>query len=381
MQAQRWRISQKLNQYMGRHWRRIAGDGDQGRLELVPDMEAGDEGEEGEEDEEDQKAAKKLAEEAKQVEAKKRAEDPIQQAEETTNVGEKEAKRVEAQQLGESQTSSISDSPESNEAGSPATSPSPAPTFHSPLHPATESQGKPRRSQREKSRIEPGRFEAGWRVKHRGIVMDTVTGKEAGVWYHGRIVAVHADSFVDVHFDDGELRARMAPSSLYCSDEPTLTSNELQQPQCAGDLTAIQAATASAQSDSAATDDDYPACMDDGVGEKRRKARPAAFRGVGVLTAGVAWYARICHQGKQERLGNFASPQEAARAYDRRARQLGKSELNFPDGEADSQLEDDDEDGGGVEDSGNEPPAKTGAKENALRRRVGHVLLSLHMPI
>ena len=54
MQAQRWRISQKLNEYMGRHWRQIAGDGDQGRLELVPDMEAGDEGEEGEEGEENE---------------------------------------------------------------------------------------------------------------------------------------------------------------------------------------------------------------------------------------------------------------------------------------------------------------------------------------
>ena len=109
--------------------------------------------------------------------------------------------------------------------GTPAAPPSPAPTFQTSHRQAIELQGKPRRSQREKPCIEPGCFEAGWRVKHRGIAVDMVTRKKTDVWYHGCVVAVHADGFVDVHFDDGELMANMAPSSLHRSDEPTNTGS------------------------------------------------------------------------------------------------------------------------------------------------------------
>ena len=54
VQAQRWRIVEKINQYMGRHWRRIEGDGNQGRLELVTEIEAEDEDEDEDEEDEDE---------------------------------------------------------------------------------------------------------------------------------------------------------------------------------------------------------------------------------------------------------------------------------------------------------------------------------------
>ena len=39
IQAQRWRVVEKIRSFMGRDWRQVAGDGNQGRIELVPAIE------------------------------------------------------------------------------------------------------------------------------------------------------------------------------------------------------------------------------------------------------------------------------------------------------------------------------------------------------
>lgn len=59
----------------------------------------------------------------------------------------------------------------------------------------------------------------------------------------------------------------------------------------------------------------------------------AGFKGVTLRCDGKKWVARIQFAGKGRHLGSFATPEEAARAYDRRARTLyGEyAALNFPD--------------------------------------------------
>jgi hypothetical protein len=58
----------------------------------------------------------------------------------------------------------------------------------------------------------------------------------------------------------------------------------------------------------------------------------SGFHGVGYYRRTNKWRAIIKHKGKTEHLGYFDDPKEAARAYDAKARELGRPEhkLNFP---------------------------------------------------
>mmetsp|Transcript_15893 Transcript_15893/g.17971 ORF Transcript_15893/g.17971 Transcript_15893/m.17971 type:complete len:284 (+) Transcript_15893:302-1153(+) len=68
-------------------------------------------------------------------------------------------------------------------------------------------------------------------------------------------------------------------------------------------------------------------------GEKSTSSKPvvhsSSYKGVHWNKACKAWRAQISVRGKTEHLGNFDSEIEAAREYDRRARELGRGGLNF----------------------------------------------------
>ena len=61
-----------------------------------------------------------------------------------------------------------------------------------------------------------------------------------------------------------------------------------------------------------------------------RRAPRSTYRGVTWHTRSSSWNARIHIDGKKVHLGSFADELDAARAYDARARKLGRP-LNFPD--------------------------------------------------
>lgn len=63
------------------------------------------------------------------------------------------------------------------------------------------------------------------------------------------------------------------------------------------------------------------------------RANTSGYKGVCWLTGRQTWQAAIKHQGKAHFLGHFQTAEEAARAYDRKARELhGEfARLNFPD--------------------------------------------------
>ena len=68
------------------------------------------------------------------------------------------------------------------------------------------------------------------------------------------------------------------------------------------------------------------------VKTNRSSSRPSSkYRGVYWNRNCKAWRARIWVNGKSEHLGNFDVETDAARAFDRRARELNRSQLNFPD--------------------------------------------------
>lgn len=54
------------------------------------------------------------------------------------------------------------------------------------------------------------------------------------------------------------------------------------------------------------------------------------YRGVYWNKECKAWRARLWNGGKSEHLGNFKTEIEAAHAFDKRAREVGRRELNFP---------------------------------------------------
>jgi hypothetical protein len=64
--------------------------------------------------------------------------------------------------------------------------------------------------------------------------------------------------------------------------------------------------------------------------EKKRRRAAEGPRFYGVSANNKRWHARIGYGGKQHHLGTFATKQEAALAYDRKARQCGKDKrLNY----------------------------------------------------
>lgn len=54
------------------------------------------------------------------------------------------------------------------------------------------------------------------------------------------------------------------------------------------------------------------------------------YRGVYWNRECQAWRARLWHDKKSQHIGNFKSEIEAAKAFDKRAREVGRKELNFP---------------------------------------------------
>jgi hypothetical protein len=65
------------------------------------------------------------------------------------------------------------------------------------------------------------------------------------------------------------------------------------------------------------------------AGPQQPKPSPASGF-YGVSSSGKRWVSRIHYGGKQHRLGTFDTKQEAALAYDRKARQCGKDKpLNY----------------------------------------------------
>ena len=67
----------------------------------------------------------------------------------------------------------------------------------------------------------------------------------------------------------------------------------------------------------------------DGNGEEKRTFS-SKYRGVYWNRECQAWRARLWHDKKSQHIGNFKSEIEAARAFDKRAREVGRKELNFP---------------------------------------------------
>lgn len=55
------------------------------------------------------------------------------------------------------------------------------------------------------------------------------------------------------------------------------------------------------------------------------------YRGVYYVKQRNEWRARIWNDGKSEHLGNFETEQEAAKEFDRRSKELGRDNLNFPE--------------------------------------------------
>jgi len=62
---------------------------------------------------------------------------------------------------------------------------------------------------------------------------------------------------------------------------------------------------------------------------RREVAAQSGYRGV--TRRGTRWVAVISVDGKAVQLGTFDTAMEAARASDARARELGRTNLNFPD--------------------------------------------------
>lgn len=63
---------------------------------------------------------------------------------------------------------------------------------------------------------------------------------------------------------------------------------------------------------------------------KRRESNQSSrYRGVYFCTASNSWRARIWHNGKSQHLGCYASERDAAKAYDKRAKELLRKKLNF----------------------------------------------------
>ena len=71
VQAQRWRIFEKIRRGMDKDWRQITGDDNQGRLELVSEIEP-----EGDEDDGEDEVVEEEADEAELVEAVETEPDP-----------------------------------------------------------------------------------------------------------------------------------------------------------------------------------------------------------------------------------------------------------------------------------------------------------------
>ena len=63
-----------------------------------------------------------------------------------------------------------------------------------------------------------------------------------------------------------------------------------------------------------------------------RGATKGSFKGVWIDKRYGSWIAQIGHNGKRRHLGSFATPEDAARAYDTAARELhgNFAHLNFP---------------------------------------------------
>lgn len=55
---------------------------------------------------------------------------------------------------------------------------------------------------------------------------------------------------------------------------------------------------------------------------KRRRTKASPYKGVYPSPSGKTWWASICHDYKQRRLGTFDTAEAAARAYDAAAREL-----------------------------------------------------------
>ena len=66
--------------------------------------------------------------------------------------------------------------------------------------------------------------------------------------------------------------------------------------------------------------------------QRMKKTNPTGFKGVRKNKRGIRWRATICVNRKRIFLGNFLTPEEAARAYDQAAiRNFGEfAHLNFP---------------------------------------------------
>jgi hypothetical protein len=64
-------------------------------------------------------------------------------------------------------------------------------------------------------------------------------------------------------------------------------------------------------------------------GYRRQVAALSGYRGV--TRRWARWVATISVGGKPAHIGTFDTAIEAARAFDARARQLGRVNLNFPD--------------------------------------------------
>lgn len=69
------------------------------------------------------------------------------------------------------------------------------------------------------------------------------------------------------------------------------------------------------------------------LGDHKRKNKTSKFQGVGFYKKTNKWRARIGYKGKQILLGYHSTPEEAARAYDAKAKELrGEfARLNFPE--------------------------------------------------
>ncbi|GAB4486532.1 MAG: hypothetical protein OHK0019_00360 [Saprospiraceae bacterium] len=63
-----------------------------------------------------------------------------------------------------------------------------------------------------------------------------------------------------------------------------------------------------------------------------RSSNTSGFRGVSFDKKGGKWCAIVGHERKLIRLGKFDNPEDAARAYDTKAREIygERAKLNFP---------------------------------------------------